>query len=162
MRWFKPKFPLVNVTSDPDGHIKLNRMAIRGTPAQSTCEPGRERQRELMSGDITVRTVRHSKDFRERAGELLDPPNSIGVEGHREKYIMALFNRTDLKKTRAARRVLIWLDSNNRVLKHASGLSPMSAPAKSNICSYVWRHMLDQQCQPVAIMRPSGPNATRG
>jgi hypothetical protein len=103
MRWFKPKFPLVNVTSDPDRHIKLNRLASRGTPAQSTCEPGRERQRELMLWDITVCTVRHSKDFRERVGELLDPPYSISVEGHREKYIMALFNRTDLKKTRAAR-----------------------------------------------------------
>ena len=103
MRRFKPKFPAVNVTSDPDRHIKLNWLAIRGTPAQSNCEPGRERQRELILCDIAVSTARHSKDFRERAVELLDPPYSIGVVGHREKYIMALFNLTALKKKRAAR-----------------------------------------------------------
>jgi hypothetical protein len=103
MGWFKPKFPMVNATTDPDRHIKLDRLVIRGTPARSSCEPGRERQREFMLWDIVVCTVRHSKDFRERAGELLDPPYSICVAGHREKHIMALFNRTDLKKTRAAR-----------------------------------------------------------
>jgi hypothetical protein len=103
MGWFKPKFPMVNVTTDPDRHIKLDRLVIRGTPAQSSCELGRERQREFILCDIAVCTARHSKEFRERAVELLDPPYSIGVAGHREKYIMALFNRTDLKKTNAAR-----------------------------------------------------------
>jgi hypothetical protein len=103
MRWFKPKSPMVNVTSDPDRHIKLNRLAIRGTPAQGICELGRECQREFMLWGIVVCTVRHSKGFRERAGELLDPPYSIGVERHRKNDIPALFNRTDLKKKRAAR-----------------------------------------------------------
>jgi hypothetical protein len=103
MRWFKPKFPMVNVTSYLDRHIKLNRLAIRGTPAQSNCEPGPERQREFILCDIAVCTARHPKDFRERAVELLDPPYSIRVKGHREKDILALFSRTDLGKKRAAR-----------------------------------------------------------
>jgi hypothetical protein len=103
MRWFRPKFPMVNVTFYLNRHIKLNRLAIRGTSAQGICELGRECQREFILCDIAVCTAGHSKDFRERAVELLDPPYSIGVEGHREKYIMAIFNRAGPKKKRAAR-----------------------------------------------------------
>jgi hypothetical protein len=99
--WFKPEFPVVNVTSDPDRQIKLSRLAIRGTLAQSTCQPVRERQREFILWDIAAYTVRHCKDVSKCAVELLDPPYSIGVGGHHEKYIPAVFNRTDPRKTRA-------------------------------------------------------------
>jgi hypothetical protein len=102
MRWFKPEFPVVDVTCDPDGHINLNRLAILGTPAHSTCESGRERQREFKLCDIAVCTARHSKDFCKRAVELVDTPDTIGVERHHEKYL-TLFNRTDLKQKRVAR-----------------------------------------------------------
>ena len=54
MGWFKPKLPMVNLTSDPDRHIKLNRLAIFGTPAQSDLRAGRERQREFILWDIAV------------------------------------------------------------------------------------------------------------
>jgi hypothetical protein len=115
MRRFKPKFPMVNVTSDPDRHIKLNRSA------QSICERGRKRQRESILSDVAVRAVRYSKEFRERLVELLDPPYSISVQGHRKKDILAFFNRTDLKTKRAASWVFIRLDSNDGILKRPSG-----------------------------------------
>lgn len=121
MRRFKPKFPMVNVTSDPDRHIKLNRLAIVSTPAQSICERGRKRQREFILSDVAVRAVRYSKEFRERLVELLDPPYSISVQGHRKKDILAFFNRTDLKAKRAASWVFIRLDSNDGILKRPSG-----------------------------------------
>jgi hypothetical protein len=76
MCWFKP--PLVNVTSDPDRHIKLNRLAIRGTTGF----------RALANRVANAATP---KDFRERAVELLDPPYSIGVEG-RAKSTSWLFS----------------------------------------------------------------------
>jgi hypothetical protein len=121
MRRFKPKFPMVNVTSDPDRHIKLNSLAIVSTPAQSICERGRKRQRESILSDVAVRAVRYSKEFRERLVELLDPPYSISVQGHRKKDILAFFNRTDLKTKRAASWVFIRLDSNDGILKRPSG-----------------------------------------
>jgi hypothetical protein len=104
MRWFKPEFPVMNVTCDPDRHIKLNRLAILGTPAHSTCEPGRERQREFKLCDIAVCTARHSKDFRKRAVELLDAPYIPSASKDTTKSTSWLFS-TGLISSKSASRV---------------------------------------------------------
>ena len=73
---------MVNAPFDLEGHAEANGPAIFDALAQSTCELGRESERQCIWGAIAAAALGRAKDHHERAVEPFDPPYLVSAAGH--------------------------------------------------------------------------------